>query len=137
MMQVIDDGRCFVCGRDNPIGLKAGFTVDPQRKRAETRVRISELYQGWQGVIHGGIISALLDEICAQVCLGCGFQVVTSEMKVRFRAPLPAGSLVTVTGEITGERRRLVDVRGRLEFGGKLIAEADAVMYRTAYDLPV
>lgn len=130
-MQVVDDGRCFVCGKDNPIGLKAEFTVDPERKRAETRVRIPELYQGWQGVTHGGIISALLDEICAQVCMGCGFQVVTSEMKLRFKAPLPTGSLVTVMGEITGERRRLVDVKGWLELDGKVVAEAEVVMFRT------
>jgi acyl-coenzyme A thioesterase PaaI-like protein len=130
-MQVVDDGRCFVCGKDNPIGLKAEFTVEPEQKRAKTRVSIPELYQGWQGITHGGIISALLDEICAQVCMGCGFQVVTSEMKLRFKAPLPTGSLVTVIGEITGERRRLVDVRGWLELDGKVIAEADVVMFRT------
>lgn len=132
-MQVVDDGRCFVCGKDNPIGLKAEFTVNPERKRAEARVRIPELYQGWQGVTHGGIISALLDEICAQVCMGCGFQVVTSEMKLRFKAPLPTGSLVTVIGEITGERRRLMDVKGWLELDGKVVAEAEVVMFRTQH----
>ena len=130
-MQVIDDGRCFVCGKENPIGLQAEFSVDAERKRAETRVIISELYQGWQGVTHGGIISALLDEICVQVCMGCGFRVVTSEMKLRFRAPLPTGSLVTVIGEMIRERRRLVDARGWLELDGTVIAEADVVMFRT------
>ncbi|MDA8427716.1 MAG: PaaI family thioesterase [Geobacteraceae bacterium] len=130
-MQVLDDGRCFVCGQDNPIGFKAEFTIDPERRRAETRVRIAETFQGWQGITHGGIISALLDEICAQACMGIGLMVVTSEIRLRFLAPVPTGSLVTVIGEIAGERRRLVDVKGWLELDGKVMAEAEVTMYQT------
>jgi uncharacterized protein (TIGR00369 family) len=130
-MQIVDDGRCFVCGKDNPIGLKAVFTVDAQRRRAETKVLIPELLQGWQGITHGGIISALLDEICAQACMVSGLTVVTSEMKLRYHAPVPTGSVVTVIGEVVGQRRRLVDVRGRVELDGQLMAQADVVMYRT------
>ena len=131
MMQIIDDDHCFVCGKENPIGLKALFTKDPERRRAQTQVRIPEVFQGWQGVTHGGLISALLDEICAQACMGSGLTVVTSEMKLRYRAPVPTGSVVTVIGEVVGERRRLVDVRGWLELDGQLMAEAAVVMYKT------
>jgi uncharacterized protein (TIGR00369 family) len=129
---VLDDGRCFICGKDNPIGLKAEFRTDPVRRRAETQVRIGEQFQGWQGITHGGIISALLDEICAQACMGSGLQVVTSELKLRYRAPVPTGSMVTVVGEVVGERRRLVDVKGWLELDGKVMAEAEVIMFRTA-----
>ena len=131
-MQVLDDSRCFICGKDNPIGFKAEFVIDSGRRRAETRVRIDEVFQGWQGITHGGIISALLDEICAQACMGSGLMVVTSEIKLRYRAPVPTGSVVTVIGEVVGERRRLVDVKGWLELDGKVMAEAEVTMYRTA-----
>ena len=130
-MQIIDDGRCFICGKDNPIGLKARFAVDPQRRRAETQVCIGDEFQGWQGITHGGIISALLDEICAQACMGCGIMVVTSELKLRFKVPVPTGVMVTVIGEVIGERRRFVDVKGWLELDGKIMAEAEVTMYRT------
>ena len=63
--------------------------------------------------------------------MGSGLTVVTSEMKLRYRAPVPTGSVVTVTGEVVGERRRLVDVRGWLELDGQLMAEAEVVMYKT------
>lgn len=129
-MQVVDDGCCFVCGKDNPVGLKAVFSVDPERKRAETTVQIAEHFQGWQGITHGGIISALLDEICAQACMGSGMQVVTSELKLRYRVPVPTGSTITAIGEVTGERRRLVDVKGRIELDGKVVAEAEVIMFR-------
>lgn len=129
-MDVIDDGRCFICGKDNPIGLKAQFIIDPEQRRAETTVQIPEQFQGWQGITHGGIISALLDEICAQACMGSGMQVVTSELKLRYRAPVPTGSTIRVVGEVTGERRRLVDAKGRAELDGQVVAEAEVVMFR-------
>lgn len=131
-MEVLDDGRCFICGKDNPIGLKAEFRKDPARRRAETQVLIGEQFQGWQGITHGGIISALLDEICAQACICSGLHVVTSELKLRYRAPVPTGSLVTAIGEVIGERRRLVDAKGWIELDGKIVAEAEVVMFRTA-----
>jgi uncharacterized protein (TIGR00369 family) len=129
-MQVVDDGRCFICGQDNPVGFKATFIIDPEKRRAETTVRIAEHFQGWQGITHGGIISALLDEICAQACMGSGLQVVTSEIKLRYRVPVPTGSIITVIGEVTGERRRLVTVKGYAELEGQLVAEADVIMFR-------
>ncbi len=129
-MDVVDDGRCFVCGKDNPIGLKARFIVDPDQRRAETTVQIAEHFQGWQGITHGGIISALLDEICAQACMCSGMQVVTSELKLRYRAPVPTGSSLKVIGEVVGERRRLVEVKGRAELEGQVVAEAQVTMFR-------
>jgi len=130
-LQIVDDDRCFICGTENPIGLKAVFTLDPQKRRAETHVLIGGEFQGWQGITHGGIISALLDEICAQACMCCGLSVVTGEIKIRYKAPVPTGSVVTVIGEVIGERRRLVDARGWMELEGKIMAEAEVIMYRT------
>lgn len=129
-MDVVDDGCCFICGKDNPIGLQAVFQIEPELRRAETTVQIAEHFQGWQGITHGGIISALLDEICAQACMGTGLQVVTSELKLRYRAPVPTGSTIRVIGEVTGERRRLVDVRGWAELDGQVVAEAEVIMFK-------
>jgi uncharacterized protein (TIGR00369 family) len=130
-VNVLDDGKCFICGKDNPVGFKAIFTIDRSRRSATTTVQIPETCQGWQGITHGGILSALLDEACAHACMGNGMQIVTSEIRVRYRAPVPTGATVTVTGEIVGERRRLVDVKGRLELDDQIMAEADVIMYRT------
>jgi len=130
-LQVLDDSNCFICGKENPISFKAEFDRDPEHRSVKTTVRIPEAYQGWQGITHGGIISALLDEVCAQVCMGEGLQIVTSRINIRYRLPVPTGSFVTVIAEVVGEHHRLVDVKARLELDGKIMAEADAVMYRT------
>lgn len=131
-MQIIDDNHCFICGEQNPIGLRAVFATDPEKGRAETRVRIPEQFQGWQGIVHGGILSALLDEISAQACMARGLQVVTSEMRLRYRKPVPTGSEITVIGEIAGDRRRLIDVRARIELDAQVMAEAEVIMFKTA-----
>ena len=53
--------HCFLCGVDNPIGLKLGF-YDVGDGRVATRFTPLEQHQGYPGVMHGGIACALLDE---------------------------------------------------------------------------
>jgi acyl-coenzyme A thioesterase PaaI-like protein len=52
---------CFVCGIENPIGLKLRFYTDDEG-RCIARFRPKPEHQGYPGQLHGGIISALLDE---------------------------------------------------------------------------
>jgi hypothetical protein len=53
--------NCFACGTDNPIGLNLQFY-----RLADdvcTEITLDKQYEGWEGVIHGGIVSTLLDEV--------------------------------------------------------------------------
>jgi hypothetical protein len=52
---------CFVCGIENPIGLKLKFYTDDEG-RCIARFRPKPQHQGYPGQLHGGIISTLLDE---------------------------------------------------------------------------
>jgi acyl-coenzyme A thioesterase PaaI-like protein len=52
---------CFVCGIENPIGLKLKFYTDDE-KRCIARFRAKPEHQGYPGQLHGGLISSLLDE---------------------------------------------------------------------------
>lgn len=56
-----------------------------------------------------------------------GFPLVTSEIKIRYKVPVPSGSVATVIGEC----RRLVDPKGRIELDGKIVAEAEVIMFYT------
>lgn len=127
---VKDDGGCFVCGRDNPVGFRIPFVVDRDRQRAEGRTTIAEQFQGWQGIVHGGVVAALLDEVCMHACRTVGDQMVTAEITVRYREPVPTGREVLLVGEVCGSERRLVLARGRLELDGRVAAEADARIFR-------
>jgi len=129
-LQVLADRGCFVCGSENPNGLQASFVVDAEQGRATSQLQLDQRFQGWQDVIHGGILATLLDEVAIYACRGKGEQFVTAEINVRYRKPVPVGSCVVLTGEIKEVRRRIYLVASRIEIDGVLYAEADLRVMR-------
>jgi hypothetical protein len=61
----ISDNYCFVCGKENPKGFKIEVRYLQTEMSAETELSLPREYQGWADVIHGGILSTLLDEMMA------------------------------------------------------------------------
>ena len=70
--EVIDDNRCFVCGQDNPDGLRIFFHVDRETRTLRANFTPPAKYQGFKNVLHGGIISTLLDEGAAHLVHALG-----------------------------------------------------------------
>jgi acyl-coenzyme A thioesterase PaaI-like protein len=82
---------CFVCGTENPSGLKLQFHWDG--KRASTTFRPDAHACGFRGLLHGGVIAAVLDETMFWACAGRARRlVVCGEMAVRFRRPVAPGN---------------------------------------------
>jgi len=104
----IADNYCFVCGKDNPRGLKIRVQYFPEEMAAETRVTLPREYQGWADVIHGGILSTLLDEMMAHAVWRFAGPGLTLGMEVRFHHPLKPDEAIRVRGVLTalnGSRR--------------------------------
>jgi acyl-coenzyme A thioesterase PaaI-like protein len=104
----IADNYCFVCGKDNPRGLKIKVTYVPEEMAAETRLALPREYQGWAEVIHGGILSTLLDELMAHAVWHFAGPGLTLGMEVRFHHPLKPDETIQVRGVLTaanGSRR--------------------------------
>jgi uncharacterized protein (TIGR00369 family) len=79
--------RCFGCCPDNPIGLHLHFEEDGDT--VQCRWDPSDLYQGFNGVLHGGIQSTLLDELGGwTIMVKIGTNGVTSKMEVKYRKPV-------------------------------------------------
>lgn len=125
MPQTTDDQRCFVCGPDNPDGLKLSFSfVDSQ---AQTSLSIPARFQGWQGIIHGGIVATLLDEVMAKAVRFAGHQAVTVDISVQYKKPTPADVPLRLSGRVTDIQRRIVSTEGELRAqDGGLLACAKA-----------
>ncbi len=111
--------RCFVCGQDNPIGLKLKFA------RADTGVRAeftpSELHAGYEGLVHGGILAALIDDALANIWFVRGQEAVTAKIEVRFRREAKPGDRLVVTAKPTG-------AKGGLKTARATVARADGVV---------
>lgn len=119
-LQLEDDHYCFACGMENADGLRIEWKVEGLTTTAHFTP--DRKYQGWKGVLHGGIISTLLDEAMTRLaCVVCG-GAVTAEMTVRFVAPAPIGKLLVVRGEITSERRKMVEMKASMHSAEVLIA---------------
>ncbi len=102
------DNYCFVCGKDNPRGLKIRVTYLPEEMAAETELSLPREYQGWADVIHGGILSTLLDEMMAHAVWRFAGPGLTLSLEVRFHHPLKPDEAIRVRGVLTagnGSRR--------------------------------
>ncbi len=116
---------CFVCGLDNPIGLRLAFYEDDQG-RVLARFTPQAQHQGYPGMVHGGIVTALLDEVLARVAIGTGRWVVTVRLNLRYRRPIPLNDPLTIVGQGMGWRRNLFQARGEIVLAdGRVGAEAE------------
>ncbi|MFC1928132.1 PaaI family thioesterase [Chloroflexota bacterium] len=127
----IDDGDyslCFGCGQNNPIGLKLNFQWDGETARAEFTP--TEFYQGWPGLVHGGIITCILDEAMGWVVLFEGMHCVTAELRVKLSHPASIGEPLIITSSVARKTRKLVEARAAISSkDGTLIAEGTATQF--------
>jgi acyl-coenzyme A thioesterase PaaI-like protein len=119
-----DDGRCFACGPENPIGLHLEFAPDGEEVRAS--VALDSVFQGWRGIAHGGIVMALLDEAMAHAAGFAGHRGMTASANVRFRKPVPIDETIEIIGRVAWQRRNIVGVEACVRsVDGAILAESD------------
>ena len=119
---------CFACGKYNPIGLKLKFTWDGQIARSEFTA--CEHHQGWSGIVHGGLITTLLDEAMGYATIYHGVCCVTAKMLARLRRPAPIGETLVITGWVSKNERKLIEARAAISLkDGTTIAEATGTMF--------
>ena len=120
----VDDGFCFACGPENPIGLHMQFAPDGDGVRAE--LTLAPEFQGWKSVAHGGIAMSLLDEAMAHAAGHAGHRGVTASINVRFRKPVPIGALLAITGRVTWQRRNVLGLEAWVhDRFGTLLADGE------------
>lgn len=103
---------CFACGPANPIGLKLKFEQTDDLCRTVFTPKTE--HQGWYDVMHGGLITTLLDEVMANWLWGRDIPAMTAEMTTRFMKPVPIGAPVTVTAKRVGGKGKLVLLESEL-----------------------
>jgi acyl-coenzyme A thioesterase PaaI-like protein len=99
--------ECFVCGGKNPNGLRLDFQADGQRASATWTARAG--WESYKGVIHGGILSSVLDEAMAKAIISGGDQGFTADLRIRFRKKVSVDEVVFVNGwVVSAEKRRIM-----------------------------
>jgi uncharacterized protein (TIGR00369 family) len=113
-MKLETNGNCFVCGENNPNGLRLSFEIDKEKQTLKTTFVASPTFQGWDGIVHGGILSTLLDEAMAKLVYELGYQAVTASIEIKFKKPAPILEPLLVYGEVTEVSKRLIRAKARI-----------------------
>ena len=125
--------HCFVCGVQNPYGLKLQF-VDDGESTVRAQVIVPDHYNGYPGVVHGGIIAALLDETAGRSLLLDGNEdqlMVTLKLEIKYRRPTPTGVPLTLIGQVVKRSGSRAQVDAKLFLpDGTLAAEGQALLMR-------
>lgn len=130
-MEFVSDGGCFVCGQKNPQGLKIKFQVDREKQTIATTYTVDPIYQGWNGVVHGGILCTLLDEAMANLVYELGLNGIAASLEVRFKKPAPTLQPLHIYGEITEIHKKLVRAKASItKEDGTVVATGTASFVR-------
>lgn len=124
------DQWCFGCGVKNPIGLHLVFTEADGYYMTEFTA--GPEHQGYDGIVHGGIISTLLDEAMARYINSKGGMAVTARLEVRYLKSVPIGVPLTIRAHIVSSRKRLYSLAATVALAdGTSMAEGQATIMVT------
>ena len=124
-----DDNYCFVCGKEKPLGLRLKFFFDNGKASAEFVPQ--KVHQGYKDIVHGGIITTVLDEAMVKAALMQGMPAMSAEIAVRFRNILFTGEKTVVEALIEKKNRKIIEASAVLKKADKtIIAESQAKLLR-------
>ena len=115
--------RCMLCGTQALLGLKLNF-YSSCNHQVWARVKGTIHQQGYQGILHGGFLSALLDSGMCQALFKQNIEAVTADMNIRYLHEVPINSDILITGKIISSHPPLYKVEGELYVDGKLMVKS-------------
>jgi len=133
--QLPRDKGCFVCGKDNPFGLKLHFNIEDEHT-VSAKFTPAEHLIGFKGMLHGGIMSAVLDDaLCWAIYNSTGKFYVTSQLNVNFKKPGSMKGEFTVVGRAirSDEKRSRKVEHAKAELkdaSGHIVADAEGTFFQ-------
>ncbi len=120
-----DANACFVCGPDNPLGLRLEFRMEGEVCRAEFTP--GPCHCGYDRLVHGGILYSALDDVMANWLFLRGERAHTARCEIRYREPCELGDRLVLEGRLLKRKGRLAILTGRAIRSGDnvLVAETD------------
>jgi uncharacterized protein (TIGR00369 family) len=126
-----DDRMCFVCGGNNPVGLKLRLRMDAESGESAAEVTFPAHFQGWAGVVHGGLLATVLDEALIYAAGARGFKCVTGEVTVRYVKPASTGVTYMLKGRFVEDKGRIVLAESSIrDADGREIARASGKLFK-------
>ncbi len=106
------------------------FTWDEEARVAEASVVFGKYLQGWNGVVHGGLISTVLDEAMVKAAGYEGYRCVTAQLSVKFKKPALIDQTYTLKGRILAVNRKIIEAEGSVVAGdGAIVAQGGGKLF--------
>jgi acyl-coenzyme A thioesterase PaaI-like protein len=129
--------HCFACGLANNYGLKLRF-YNTAPGEVTVYYTVPEQFQGYPGIVHGGITTAILDEVTGRAQLGDDPNrlMFTAKLEIRFRKNVPVGKPLRIVGRMEKSKKRMASSVG-IVYGpeGDLLVEAKALLVTLPEDV--
>jgi len=117
--------NCISCSSLSPIGLGLKFLV-LEDGGVEATFSCPEIYQGYPGLLHGGITSMLLDAAMTNCLFSYGKAAVTARLIVRFLFPVVIKGTAVIRARMKDFSPPLFVLEAELEQNGKILAQGTA-----------
>lgn len=116
---------CIVCSQSNPLGLGLKFTTHDDGSVSATFLGHPAL-EGFQGLLHGGVIASLLDGAMTNCLFAKGCVAMTAEFNVRYHEPVVIGEEMFIHARVTQSGSQLHLLQAELKQSGCVKAFATA-----------
>jgi uncharacterized protein (TIGR00369 family) len=134
MKTIPDYPHCFVCGDKNKKGLNIHFFDHDGKAKAEFTP--TREFEGYRDILHGGIISTLLDEVMIKSILAQGILTITTQIDVKFKKSAKIGEKLYLEGEVTENKGKIIMTEGKVfKEDGTIVATATGKFYRATGDM--
>jgi len=104
--------HCFICGLENPVGLHLHI-YETEPGMVETQYIAPEHFQGYPGVLHGGIVAAIIDEVSGRAQMGSDPLkprfMFTGKLEVKYRKNVPIGKTLKIIGKAVKTKRNIAE----------------------------
>lgn len=130
MLKQPNSHNCFACGLENKYGLRLTFYSEDEQS-VVCNCSVPGRYQGYPGVVHGGVITAILDEVLVRAFMAADHDrfMYTGKLTVKFRKPVPTDTPLTVIGNVIKDRGRTAESKAQVFGpGSELLAEAQGLL---------
>ena len=104
--------HCFICGMENPIGLHLHI-YETEPGVVETQYIAPEHFQGYPGVLHGGIVATIIDEVSGRAHMGSDMNnprfMFTGKLEVKYRKNVPLGKILKIIGKAGRSKGKIAE----------------------------
>lgn len=125
MTRAREHPHCFVCAPDDPQGLRVHFDVLPDGS-TQGQFACDKTFEGFPGIIHGGVISALVDCAMLHCLFARGKSALTVDLSIQFRHPVDVGVPATIRARLLEQGHLLYTLAAEVLQQGQVKVKASA-----------